>query len=106
MGALLAAAALSGCSNDAPAPSAGQVAVQAGGEREHGEWWCNEHGLPEEECARCDPKLVAAFKAKGDWCDEHNRPKSQCFVCGPSLQVRYAAIYKARYGVDPPKPTE
>ncbi len=72
----------------------------------HGGWWCVEHGVPEEECALCDTRLVADFKAKGDWCDEHNRPESQCFSCDPQRFDRFAARYEAKFGEQPPKPTE
>ena len=78
-----------------------QVATTA---HDHSGWWCNEHGVPEEECARCDIKLVAGFKAKGDWCDEHNRPESpQCFVCNPGKEAEFAARYEAKFGKLPPK---
>jgi cobalt-zinc-cadmium efflux system membrane fusion protein len=70
----------------------------------HGGWWCNEHGVPEEECALCDPKLVADFKANGDWCTMHERPDSQCFACHPEHEAEYAAKYEAKYGKQPPKP--
>lgn len=70
----------------------------------HGEWWCSEHGVPEEICALCDTKLIAEFKDKGDWCEDHNRPASQCFICSPELFDKFAARYKAKYGEDPPKP--
>ncbi len=70
----------------------------------HGEWWCVEHGVPEEVCAQCDTKLIAEFKEKGDWCEDHNRPASQCFLCSPELFDKFAARYKAKYGEDPPKP--
>ena len=46
---------------------------------------CDAHGVKQSVCARCKPKLAAAFKAKGDWCDEHQRPESQCAICKPSL---------------------
>ncbi len=52
-----------------------------GGEREI----CREHNVYEDECTRCDPALIPAFKAKGDWCYEHNVPLSQCTICNPSL---------------------
>ena len=71
----------------------------------HG-WWCTEHGVPESECALCDTTLVAAFKDKGDWCDEHNRPDSQCFTCDPDKFDTFAARYEAKFGEQPPKPTE
>lgn len=73
---------------------------------QHGEWWCGEHGVPEEECALCDKSLVAKFKEAGDWCDEHNRPDSQCFICHPENFEKYAALYEAKYGERPPMPTE
>jgi hypothetical protein len=68
----------------------------------HGEWWCSEHGVPEEVSALCDTTLVADFKDKGDWCDEHNRPDSKCFVCHPEKQAEFAALYEAKYGHAPP----
>ena len=77
-----------------------------GDEHVHGEWWCVEHGVPEEVCARCDSSLIADFKAADDWCENHNRPDSQCFVCTPELFDKFAARYKAKYGEDPPKPEE
>lgn len=75
-------------------------------EHDHSAWWCNEHGVPEEECPLCDTSLIADFKAKGDWCDEHNRPDSQCFTCNPENFEKFAARYEAKYGEQPPKPTE
>jgi len=62
--------------------------------------------VPEDVCALCDTDLVAEFKAKGDWCEEHNRPDSQCFTCNPEKEVEFAALYEAKYGTKPPKPTE
>ena len=44
-----------------------------------------EHGLSPRLCARCNPKLEAVYKAKGDWCGEHSRPESQCVICHPEL---------------------
>ena len=72
----------------------------------HEGWWCSEHGVPEEVCALCDTSLVADFKAKGDWCDKHNRPDSQCFVCHPEKEAEFAALYEAKIGEKPPKPTD
>ncbi len=71
----------------------------------HGEWWCAEHGVPEEECSMCSAKMAKECKAKGDWCDKHDRAKSQCFLCDPSLKEKFAAKYRAKYGKEPP-PTE
>jgi hypothetical protein len=67
-------------------------------------WWCDEHGVPEEVCTRCDPALVAKFKAEGDWCQQHDRPDSQCFICHPEREGEFAAQYEAKYGKKPPKP--
>jgi hypothetical protein len=44
-----------------------------------------EHGVSQQLCPRCNPKLEAVYKAKGDWCAEHSRPESQCVVCHPEL---------------------
>jgi hypothetical protein len=44
-----------------------------------------EHGVKKSICARCNPKLEAVYKAKGDWCSEHARPESQCVKCNPAL---------------------
>jgi hypothetical protein len=65
-------------------------------------WWCAEHGMPEAECAQCNPKLAAKLKKEGDWCKEHNRPESQCFICHPELKEKFAAEYRAKYGKEPP----
>jgi hypothetical protein len=49
--------------------------------------WCGGHQVPESLCTRCNPSLVAAFKATGDWCKEHQLPESQCLLCNPSLKI-------------------
>jgi hypothetical protein len=70
----------------------------------HDNWWCDEHGVPEEVCGLCNSKLAAEMQKKGDWCKEHDRPDSQCFICHPELEQRFAAQYGAKYGKKPPKP--
>ncbi len=45
--------------------------------------WCNGHGLPESKCTKCNPELIAGFKASGDWCQEHGFPESACPLCNP-----------------------
>jgi hypothetical protein len=85
-------------------PQDKQVAQDAKGQ-DHSRWWCDEHGIPEEECSLCNAKVAAEFKKKGDWCEKHDRAKSQCFLCDPSLKEKYAARYRAKYGKEPP-PTE
>ena len=79
---------------------------KAEGGEEHSGWWCNEHGVPEGVCARCDSKLAAEFQKKGDWCKEHDRPDSQCFICHPELMAKFAAQYEAKFGKQPPKSEE
>ncbi len=93
-----------GCNkpSDQPATEGGATPVSA--THSHEEWWCSEHGVPEEVCALCHPKIAADFKAKGDWCEKHDRPDSQCFVCHPEYQAKFAALYEAKYGKQPPKP--
>ena len=72
----------------------------------HAGWWCSEHGLPEEECSMCSTTAADEFRAKDDWCEEHNRAESQCFLCDPSRAEKFAALYEAKFGEKPPKPTE
>ncbi|WP_373044015.1 hypothetical protein [Vulgatibacter sp.] len=47
-----------------------------------------EHGVQPDICARCNPKLEAAFRAQNDWCPEHARPESQCVICNPELAAK------------------
>jgi hypothetical protein len=49
--------------------------------------WCEEHQVPESMCTRCNPSIIAAFKATNDWCDEHGLPESQCLTCNPSVKI-------------------
>jgi hypothetical protein len=94
-----------GCSQTPPAAPPETGNAQPGG-HVHGAWWCDAHGVPEEICAQCDSSLAADFKAKNDWCKEHERPDSQCFVCHPELEAKFAAQYEAKYGKQPPKPSD
>lgn len=77
----------------AEAPVAPATAPAAADQHGHGavpgshEDWCGEHAVPESQCTRCNPKLIAAFKATGDWCAEHNLPESQCLLCHPDLKI-------------------
>jgi hypothetical protein len=98
--------ALGGCAREAPnagKPGQGQP-TQAAGKKvdDHSEWWCAEHGIPEEECSMCSAQVAKECKARGDWCEKHNRAKSQCFLCDPSLKEKFAAKYRAKYGKEPP----
>jgi hypothetical protein len=74
--ALTASPALAGEGHPHGAPGAAAPAAQ--------QEKC-EHGVKKSICARCNPKLAAVYKAKGDWCPEHTRPESQCVLCHPEL---------------------
>lgn len=71
---LTLAGAAASCTRSETAPTGAQAASDK----------C-EHGVKKVLCARCNPKLEAVFKAKGDWCEEHRRPESQCVLCKPEL---------------------
>lgn len=97
---------LVGCGQSAENAEPSAVATEAADDAHvHGEWWCDEHGVLEEICAQCSTKVAAEFKFKGDWCDEHDRPDSQCFICHPEKEAEFAALYEAKYGKKPPKPS-
>lgn len=54
--------------------------------------WCGEHGLPESHCRLCNPQLTfAKAPALKDWCKEHALPESKCTKCNPSLIPKYIA---------------
>ena len=97
VGAALLLALNVGCGKPEPPPAARGKHIHT-----HDEWWCAEHGIPEEECSMCSKKLAKECKAKGDWCETHNRAKSHCFVCDPNLKEKYAAKYREKYGKEPP----
>ena len=50
--------------------------------------WCEEHQVPESQCTRCNPALIAAFKATNDWCAEHGVPESHCKICNPEIVIK------------------
>ena len=106
--AALAISLVIGCSKDERAqspentnatttPPPGAEAPHAAAAAEPGshEDWCGEHAVPESQCTRCNPALIAAFKATGDWCEEHGMPESQCTACNPDLEI-----------TRPPKPAD
>lgn len=86
---LLAVAAGAGCQKSPEHPDAGG---RAGTEKA----LCAEHGVLEAVCPKCNPALVAVFKAKGDWCNEHGFPESFCPVCSPERGGRPAAPVEAK----------
>ena len=54
--------------------------------------WCQEHGVPESQCTRCNADLIAGFKKKGDWCEKHGLPDSQCVTCHPEVEAKLKAM--------------
>lgn len=75
--------------NQKPATPAGAEAKHAATVVTPGSYedWCDEHQVPESMCTRCNPSLIAAFKATNDWCQEHGLPESQCKICNPNLKI-------------------
>lgn len=99
----------SGCSQQANEPGDPTPVAEVthdDDDHSHDGWWCVEHGIPEEECSMCSTKAAEDFKAKGDWCEEHNRAESQCFICHPEKAEKFAKLYEAKYGEQPPAPME
>ena len=98
-----------GCGQNQPAPAEKgkeNAKVQPEEKHDHSEWWCAEHGIPEEECSMCSEAYAKKCKDKGDWCAKHDRADSQCFICHPELKEKFAAKYRAKYGKEPPPVTE
>jgi hypothetical protein len=95
-----------GCGSEKAEPAKAQAAeVQLAARpatHDHSSWWCDEHGVPEEMCGQCNAKFAAECKKKGDWCAVHDRPASQCFIHHPELKEKFAALYRAKYGKEPP----
>ena len=80
-----------GCAGEQPATkTAQQTGEHAGAEVVPGSYedWCGEHAVPESQCTRCNPELIAAFRATGDWCEEHGLPESQCLICNPDIKIQ------------------
>ncbi len=57
--------------------------------------WCGEHSVPESECTKCNPALVASFKESGDWCAGHDLPESHCRLCNPQLTFPQEEAFRA-----------
>lgn len=75
-----------GCSESPESPDSTEHAAAGVVPGSH-EDWCGEHEVPESQCTRCNPELIAAFQATGDWCAEHGLPESQCLACNPDLKI-------------------
>jgi hypothetical protein len=95
-----------GCGSDAGGAKSGKQATPTGDTCAVADNWCCEHGVPEDICGQCNPKVAAECQKKGDWCKEHHRPQSQCFLCNPKLAGKFAAEYEVKYGRKPPKSAE
>jgi cobalt-zinc-cadmium efflux system membrane fusion protein len=75
---------------EAPAVAA-QASVGGAGAPSDGAPRLCEHGVPADQCTRCNPDLVAVFREMGDWCEEHGLPESHCRQCNPDLGFTAAA---------------
>lgn len=88
---LIAALVMSGC-GEKTSPKKEEVAAKpASAEGE----FCEEHGVLEAVCTKCNPKLIPVFQAKGDWCEEHGFPMSFCPIHHPERAGRPAADVKS-----------
>ena len=101
LGFMGVAVLLSGCAEE-ELPSEPVAPVTNTAVDDHSGWWCNAHGIPEDQCSMCSAKAAKEFKADGDWCEEHNRAESQCFKCDASRADKFANLYEAKYGKRPP----
>src|SRR5687768_5153069 len=52
---------------------------------------CEEHGVLEVVCTKCNPALIPVFQAKGDWRPEHGFPMSFCPIHHPERGGRPVA---------------
>jgi len=76
---LLVGIGLLGCTGDLPTSEGPSTVHATAADPE----LCDEHGVLESVCPKCNPKLAAVFQANGDWCDEHGFPESFCPFCHP-----------------------
>jgi cobalt-zinc-cadmium efflux system membrane fusion protein len=86
---LVLAVAAAGCQGAEPSSAAGEKKPASARPAEGA--MCEEHGVLEAVCTKCNPKLAAVFKAKGDWCAEHGFPESFCPICHPERAGKPAA---------------
>jgi cobalt-zinc-cadmium efflux system membrane fusion protein len=77
----LLGALLLGCQPERSEPTAPPPPAQASAVADDA--LCKEHGVLEAVCTKCNPALVAVFRAKGDFCEEHGFPESICPICHP-----------------------
>lgn len=74
-----------GCDKKAPAAAGATAAKPKPEAAENKAPALCDHGVPADQCTRCNPELAETFKALGDWCDEHGVPESHCRECNPRL---------------------
>ena len=102
-----------GCTQSAKEDDKKQAKNKGDGKKDipkgdHSGWWCQEHGVPEEDCSLCLPEaeVKKRFKDTGDWCKIHDRAQSQCFKCDPSKYKKFEDMYVAKYNKKPERPPE
>ena len=88
---LAAAAGCGGRATDKAEPGQARAQASAGAQAASADGMCEEHGVLEAICTKCNPRLIPIFKAKGDWCEEHGLPESVCPICHPERGGRPAA---------------
>lgn len=84
--AVVTAAAIAGCggkNESKPQAAPTQDAARKLKETRKAAGLCEEHGVLEALCTKCNPALAAIFQAKGDWCAEHGFPESVCPIHHP-----------------------
>lgn len=80
---VIVALAASACANKETTAEGGEAAyAEKQGAAAEGAM-CEEHGVLEAICTKCNPKLIPIFKAKGDYCEEHGLPMSVCPIHHP-----------------------
>ena len=97
-----------GCEKPAPTDNVKPKTVVKGETEahDHSGWWCEEHGVKEDECSICSKAVFKKLKPD-EICPNHpDRAKAQCFICDPDLWEKSKAVYKAKYGVEPPAPED
>lgn len=70
-----------------------------------GEAICQEHGIQEAICTRCNPALIAVFRAKGDFCEEHGFPQKACPICHPEKKGKIVVALSEEEEAPPPDGT-
>ena len=82
---LVTLAVATGCGkkDETKAPAAADQSAAKTKEAREAAGLCQEHGVLQALCTKCNPKLAPVFQAKGDWCAEHGFPMSVCPIHFP-----------------------